>query len=70
MEPTNAEARVLDYVARGKSNKEIAHVLFIEVSTVKTHLHNAFPKVGASNRTQAAIIWLAREELREIAWHH
>jgi two-component system, NarL family, nitrate/nitrite response regulator NarL len=67
MEPTRAEARILDYVARGKSNKEIANTLFIEVSTVKRHLYNAFPKLGANNRTHAAIIWRNRAFLREVA---
>jgi two-component system nitrate/nitrite response regulator NarL len=67
MEPTLAESGVLDYVARGKTNKEIAKALFIEVSTVKRHLHNAFPKIGATNRTHAAIIWRTRSELREVA---
>ena len=67
MEPTNAEARVLDHVARGKTNKEIARALYIEVSTVKRHLFNVFPKIGAANRTQAAIIWRNRAALREVA---
>jgi two-component system, NarL family, nitrate/nitrite response regulator NarL len=67
MEPTNAEARILDYVAHAKSNKEIARALHIEVSTVKLHLHRAYRKIGARNRVHAAIIWRARAELREIA---
>ncbi|MCE5255004.1 MAG: helix-turn-helix transcriptional regulator [Actinomycetia bacterium] len=66
-EPTRAEARVLDYVARGKSNKEIARALVIEVGTVKRHLFNVYPKLGARNRTQAALIWRRRSELREVA---
>lgn len=67
MEPTCAEARVLDHVARGKTNKEIARALTIEVGTVKRHLFNVFPKLGANNRTQAAIIWRNRSGLREVA---
>ncbi len=67
MEPTNAEARVLDHVARGKTNKEIARALYIEVGTVKRHLFNVYRKIGASNRTQAAIIWRSRSQLREVA---
>jgi DNA-binding NarL/FixJ family response regulator len=67
MEPTFAEARVLDYVARGKTNKEIAKALFIEVSTVKCHLNRVFAKLGVANRTHAAIIWRTRSELREVA---
>lgn len=67
MEPTPAEVRVLDYVARGKSNREISKALFLAESTVKTHCHNVFPKIGASNRTHAAIIWRTRFFLREVA---
>jgi DNA-binding NarL/FixJ family response regulator len=67
MEPTLAECAVLDYVARGKTNKEIAKALFIEESTVKRHCHNVFRKIGATNRTQAAIIWRTRALLRDVA---
>jgi len=67
MEPTLAEARVLDYLARGKTNREIAQALYIEVCTVKRHLFNVFPKIGASNRTQAAITWRMRSLLRDVA---
>lgn len=67
MEPTLAEARILDHVARGKTNKQIARALTIEVSTVKRHLYKAYSKLGATNRTQAAIIWRGRSEFREVA---
>ena len=66
MEPTPAEAEILDYLVRGKTNNEIARALTVAPSTVKRHLHNVYPKLGARNRTQAALIWRARAYLREV----
>jgi DNA-binding NarL/FixJ family response regulator len=50
---------VLALVASGLSNKQIARRLGIVEATVKTHLTNIFTRIGATDRTQAAI-W-ARE---------
>jgi ATP/maltotriose-dependent transcriptional regulator MalT len=44
---------VLEQMAQGKSNQEIADTLFVSVNTVKTHLSNVFSKLGAQRRTQA-----------------
>ena len=63
-QPTPAEARVLDQVVQGKSNKQIARTLYIAVPTVKRHLLNVYPKLGVRNRTQAALIWQTRVFLR------
>ena len=65
--PTRAEARVLDLVALGRANKEIARALHIEVSTVKRHLYNVYPKMGVRNRTQAALMWRTRSDFVEVA---
>jgi DNA-binding NarL/FixJ family response regulator len=53
------EADVGRLLARGVTNKEIARALGLEVVTVKKHVGNIFRKLGARNRTQAAIM-LAR----------
>jgi LuxR family maltose regulon positive regulatory protein len=42
----------------GRSNKEIADLLFVAESTVKTHLKNIFGKLGVDNRTRAAALAL------------
>jgi DNA-binding NarL/FixJ family response regulator len=52
---TEREAEVLKLLARGKANKQIAHELFVAVSTVKTHVNNLYRKLGVSSRTQAAL---------------
>jgi len=54
------EVEVLDLVAKGISNKEIANALFISENTVKAHLRGILEKLQVRNRQQAAI--LAREK--------
>lgn len=54
-ELTNREKEVLDLIAQGKSNQEIAEDLFITLKTVKTHVSNILAKLGVEDRTQAAI---------------
>jgi LuxR family maltose regulon positive regulatory protein len=47
------ELEVLALVAAGRSNREIAAKLFVSTSTVKTHIHRLYRKLGARSRTQA-----------------
>jgi DNA-binding NarL/FixJ family response regulator len=47
------ELEVLQLMAQGLSNKEIAGKLFVSVNTVKTHAANLFLKLEAERRTQA-----------------
>lgn len=54
-ELTNREREVLDLIAQGKGNQEIAEILFITLKTVKTHVSNILAKLGVEDRTQAAI---------------
>ena len=50
---TAREREVLSLIARGLSNTEIAAALFVGQATVKTHINNAFAKIGAVNRADA-----------------
>ncbi|ORI19870.1 response regulator transcription factor [Rhodococcus sp. 1168] len=50
---TQREVEVLEAVAVGHSNREIARRMFLSEGTVKTHLTNAFGKLGVRSRTAA-----------------
>ena len=50
---TRRELEILELVARGMSNREIAGKLYVSENTVKTHCSRAFDKLGARRRTQA-----------------
>ncbi len=52
---TKREIEVLELVAEGMLNKEIAKSLYISEKTVKNHVSNIFKKLSVSDRTQAAI---------------
>ena len=51
---TRRESEILQLVAAGMSNKEIANELTITEGTVKNHVHNALEKLHLTNRVQAA----------------
>ena len=50
---TKREAEVLRWVARGKTNAEIAQILHVSAVTVKNHMRRLFQKLKVSNRAQA-----------------
>lgn len=50
---TAREAEILELVAQGLSNKQIAAHLHIEVTTVKNHVHNILEKLGVNRREEA-----------------
>ena len=52
---SDRELEILQLVATGASNKEIAQQLYISNNTVKVHLRNIFAKIGATSRTEAAM---------------
>lgn len=50
---SSREYEILQEIAKGLSNKEIAEKLFVSESTVKTHVSNLFTKLDVKRRTQA-----------------
>jgi len=57
---TPAEVRVLRLIAEGSANKEIAEQLSVSEETVKGQVRNILSKLGAKDRTHAAMIGLKR----------
>lgn len=55
---TERESEVLNWLANGKTNREIAQILEMSPRTVNKHLEQIFPKLGVENRTAAAGIAL------------
>jgi NarL family two-component system response regulator LiaR len=50
---TRREFEILELIAQGMSNREIAEKLYVSENTVKTHSSRVFDKLGAKRRTQA-----------------
>jgi DNA-binding NarL/FixJ family response regulator len=57
---TDRETDVLNHVAGGNRNRDIAQKLFIAEETVKVHMKHIMEKLGASDRTQAVAIAVRR----------
>lgn len=55
MPMTPREQEVLTYLVQGHTNKEIARALDLQVVTIKLHVRGICRKLGAANRTQAAL---------------
>ena len=53
LELSKRELEILNLLAQGHSNQEIAAKLFVSLSTVKTHIQNLFEKLDVKRRTQA-----------------
>jgi DNA-binding NarL/FixJ family response regulator len=58
------ELDVLERVAKGASNREIASALRVSEATVKTHLLHVFEKLGVNDRTAAVTVAIERKLLR------
>jgi DNA-binding NarL/FixJ family response regulator len=57
---TAREAEVLNLVARGSRNRDVADTLSISEETVKVHVKHAMEKLGARDRTEAVVIAVRR----------
>lgn len=61
------EQEVLELVAEGCTNRQIAAKLFISESTVRSHLHNILDKLDLNNRVQAATFALTSKNAKRVA---
>ena len=57
---TGRELEVVEFIARGLSNKEIARVLTASEFTIKSHVRNILAKLGVEARTEAAMLAVQR----------
>ncbi len=53
---TKSQASVLEFLAEGKSNRDIAEMLGVTEGTVKIHVSAIFKALGVSNRSQALLV--------------
>jgi two-component system, NarL family, response regulator DevR len=53
---TDQERRILDYIAQGLTNHEIAQKMFLADKTVKNYVSSVLAKLGLERRTQAAVL--------------
>ncbi|WP_338424030.1 response regulator transcription factor [Galbibacter pacificus] len=54
---TPSERKILRLIAKEKTNKEIAEILFISIRTVEKHRSNIITKLGVSHKTNALLLW-------------
>ncbi|MFC1979993.1 LuxR C-terminal-related transcriptional regulator [Chloroflexota bacterium] len=64
---TNRETEILNYVAEGNSNKQIAHILQISEQTIKNHVSSILRKLNANDRAHAVVLairqgWISIDE--------
>jgi DNA-binding CsgD family transcriptional regulator len=64
---TEREWEVLEWVAKGKRNKEIASLMGVSVNTVRKHLEHVFPKLGVRTRTAAVAKAFSRDASADAA---
>ncbi|MDD4876707.1 MAG: response regulator transcription factor [Dehalococcoidales bacterium] len=65
---TSRESQILNYVANGNSNKQIAQILEISEQTIKNHISNILRKLNANDRAHAVVLairygWISIEKL-------
>lgn len=53
---TSREQEVVCLVSKGLSDKDVANLLHISFTTLRTHLNNSMRKIGCNNRTEMALL--------------
>lgn len=66
-ELTKRELQILEYIANGRSNKEIGQILFISEHTVKTHVKSILTKLDAIGRTEAIAVGIKRGLIKPVS---
>lgn len=59
---TAREREVMELIAQGLSNREIASTLYITEKTVKNHINHLYAKLGVTARRQAIELWRTHED--------
>lgn len=62
---TQREREVLELMAQGMTNDQIAHHLQIQPATVKNHVSNIYSKLGTSTRTEAVVLAIRHNIIQE-----
>jgi len=70
---TPRETQILNYIANGNSNKQIAYILQISEQTIKNHVSNILRKLNANDRAHAVVLairygWISAEELQPLPY--
>ncbi|PBC69600.1 LuxR family two component transcriptional regulator [Streptomyces sp. TLI_235] len=60
-ELSRRELEIMDHIARGRSNPEIAKTLFLSEKTVKNHVNRIYAKLQVRSRAAAVALWLGAE---------
>lgn len=63
---TERETEILEQLATGASNRQIARRLHISTNTVKVHLHNIYRKLDVESRTEATLVGLRTGRLEDV----
>ena len=53
---TDSELKVVNLIARGATNRDVATRLHLSLHTVRTHVRNAFAKLGINSRAQLTLL--------------
>jgi len=68
---TSRETQILNHIANGSSNKQIAYTLQISEQTIKNHVSNILRKLNANDRAHAVVLairygWISADELQTL----
>lgn len=58
---THQEQKVLELILENKTNKEIASILFVSTSTIKTHINNLYKKLNVTSRNELKVLFYSNK---------